>query len=634
MPLVADQPSGFSVDASWEDLTRQDDIGVVLGLHIGHDATAALVVDGEIVGAIAEERLSRIKQHYGFPQKAIRELLTRQGLAPRDVDLIALGGGDALRLNPWQVKHIYKLEGNGVVDFSNTVPRRVGRQVCMGALGIGARKALGFKDSRPARARTGFDRCLRECGLEIARMVVVDHHLGHAVSAFATSGFENALAITLDGYGDGINTAIWSCSNGGIRRLACGPGEGDAASYSPGDFYSYVTRYLGFKRNRHEGKITGLAAYASPDDLYERIEDLLAVDAEKAHFSSSVSAFRNAGERRLAVLLRRLARWAIRGEMWDPLLIDELTARCSAFTPQQVASAAQALFENRIVELARHWVKETGSGRICLAGGVFANVKLNQKIAEIDGVDEVFIHPNMGDGGLSVGAAMWACNPKPSSRVELVRHPLENVFLGPEYGEGRMREVLESSGLKYQHRPNIEKEIAGALNNGCVVARFDGRMEYGPRALGNRSIMAAPTDPKINDWLNARLKRTEFMPFAPAVMREYAKEIFPNYTSERALRFMTLTLDVAEDWQERAPAVCHVDGTARPQLLDAVNTPSFYRTVSAYHALSGLPLVVNTSFNMHEEPIVCTPEDAVRAFKAGDLEFLALGPFWVENPRL
>ena len=630
---VAEQPVANAANRQGRQLSGVVDPHVVLGLHVGHDATAALVVEGELVAAVAEERLSRIKLHYGFPRRAIGVVLADQGLTARDVDVIALGGGDPLRLNPWQVRHIYNLEDNGRIDFSNQVPRQVGRQVCAGSLGIVAKRALGLKDSRQDRTRVGLTRCLRACNLDASKLLVVDHHLSHAVSAYSTSGFDNALALTIDGYGDGINTAVWSCSGQHIERLACGPGEQDKAAYSPGDFYSYVTRYLGFKRNRHEGKITGLAAYASPNDVYGNIEDLLSVDAKRASFSSSVSAFRNSRERRPTVLLRRLARWALQGKMWDPLLIDELNSRCAGATPEQVAAAAQRLFEKRIVDLATYWINETGVEKICLAGGVFANVKLNQRIVEIDGVGEVFVHPNMGDGGLSVGAAFQCLSERQDLEHAVVSRPLDDVFLGPEYSNGQMRSALEASGLMFELSENIERQVAAALYDGCVVARFDGRMEYGPRALGNRSILAAPTDPSINDSLNKRLKRTEFMPFAPAVMREYASEIFPKLTSERTLRFMTLTLDMAEHWRERAPAVCHVDGTARPQLLDEVNTPSFYRIVSAYHALSGLPLVVNTSFNMHEEPIVCTPEDAIRAFATGDLEFLALGPFWVRNPK-
>ena len=604
---------------------------VVLGLHIGHDATACLAVEGTVLAAVGEERLSRTKQHYGFPFKAIAAVLEQAGVAPSEVDCIALGGGDALDFNPWQVRHIYNPCENGEIDFSNQVPASVGRQACLGALRIAATKVLGLSDHRPAIARKALEDSLRACGLDPTRAKVVDHHLAHAVSAYATSMFDQSLGITIDGYGDGVNTAIWACQPTAIKCLAYGPKADDAGAFSPGDFYSYVTRYLGFKRNRHEGKITGLAAYAPPSDYYDSIKDLLTVDSESACFTSSISAFRYTRERRPHVIFRRLIRWAISGKLWDPLLMDELGRRCTGASPAQVAAAAQQLVEDRIVALATFWVQKTRMSRVCLAGGVFANVKLNQRIAEIDGVNEVFIHPNMGDGGLSLGAAIWKSQEPVLGKVELKRHVLKDVYLGPEFEREYMRRTLEVAGASFSEESAIEERIAEAVHQGKVVARFDGRMEYGPRALGNRSILAAPTDPDINDWLNKRLQRTEFMPFAPAVLADCAADIFDNFHMDQALKFMTITLDVKPEWRQRIPAVCHIDGTARPQLLDPINTPSFHKIVSCYKKLSGLPVLINTSFNMHEEPIVCTPEDALRAFEMGHLDFLAMGPFWVAN---
>jgi carbamoyltransferase len=331
------------------------------------------------------------------------------------------------------------------------------------------------------------------------------------------------------------------------------------------------------------------------------------------------------------VIFRRLARWALTGQLWDPILVDELRRRCRSATPAQVAAAAQLLLEERVVHLVAHWVKQTGLRQVTLAGGVFANVKLNQRIAEIDGVEDVFVHPCMGDGGLSLGAALWGSRQPIAEQVEVLHPKLDDVFLGPEYTTDEIRAVLEQAGVSYTEEECVERRIAEAIHDGKVVARFDGRMEYGPRALGNRSIMAAATDTNINDWLNKRLHRSEFMPFAPAVLEEHMSEIFPTIKVGKTLRFMTITLDVDPVWQKRAPAVCHIDGTARPQVLDPIHTPSFYKVVSFYYHLSGLPLVINTSFNMHEEPIVCTPEDAVRAFQMGHLDALAIGPFWTEQ---
>jgi carbamoyltransferase len=601
-------------------------MSVILGLHVGHDGTAALIINNRIISAIGEERLSRTKQHYGFPYMAVAEVLREASISVNEVDVVAIGGRDVSNLNPWQVRHIYDRAEQGQIDFSNTVPRVIGSRAALSALGIGFRKALGMTDMRTEHATRALECALQDCGLDPRKMVHFDHHLAHAASAYGTSPFDEALTITIDGYGDGVNTAIWHCNQTGIERLAYGPKPEDAAAYSPGDFYSYATCMLGYRRNRHEGKITGLAALANSQDFYPNIQDLLTVDADRAAFSSSVSAFRNARERRPHILLERMARWAFTGKLWDPLLVRELERRFVGATPAQVAAAVQQLVEDRIVSLVAHWATKTGLRNIGLAGGVFANVKINQRIAELPQVDEVYIHPNMGDGGLAMGAALLAAADEDCA---IPRQALNDVFLGPEYSETEMEAALQKSGIAYERDDDIEGRIAAFLHSGKIVARFDGRMEYGPRALGNRTIMASPTDPSINDWLNKRLKRTEFMPFAPAVLAEDAPNIFTNYSPSQALRFMTVTMAVEQEWIDKAPAVCHVDGTARPQLLDPDNTPSFYKVVKAYKALSGLPLVINTSYNMHEEPIVCSPQDAIRAFQMGHLDALAMGPFWV-----
>ena len=607
--------------------------GVVLGLHTGHDGTAALVIDGRIVAAVGEERLSRTKQHYGFPFRAIRCVLNIGKIDAADVDVIALGGGDILNANPWQVRELFDEEGCGRVDWSNQVPRSVGRRAAFGALKIGLGKLAGLSDRRGDIAAAAHDRALRDCGLDPARTRVVDHHLCHAMSAYGTSPFEQSLAITIDGYGDGVNTAIWDCSPVDVTRLAHGPQGDDLAAFSPGDFYSYVTCYLGFKRNRHEGKVTGLAAYASAETCFDKVADLLQVDSETAQFFSSVTGFQYSSERRPHVIARRLSRWAVTGKLWDPTLIDEFRRRVSDATSQELAAAAQMLLEIRVVELISHWVRKTGQRHICLAGGVFANVKLNQRIAEIDGVDDIFIHPCMGDGGLSVGAALWASRPEGDTGVPLVRETLKDAFLGPGYSTEEIREALDAGEVEHSEEPNLPGRIARALHEGLVVARFDGRVEYGPRALGNRSILVRATDSSINDSLNKRLRRTEFMPFAPMVLHDRMADLFIDTLATDALRFMTVTLDVKPEWIERIPAVCHVDGTARPQVVDPESTPFMHAVVAAYDELSGLPAVINTSFNMHEEPIVCTPQDAIRTFAQGHLDALAIGPFWVQRPE-
>jgi carbamoyltransferase len=265
-----------------------------------------------------------------------------------------------------------------------------------------------------------------------------------------------------------------------------------------------------------------------------------------------------------------------------------------------------------------------------MSGGVVANVKFNQRVKELPGVEKIFIHPNMGDGGCGTGAAMlqFAGNSR-------LHDPLPDVFLGPSHTDDEIASVLQESQLPFERYDPIEPKIAQLIASGKVVGRFNGKMEYGPRALGNRSILYHAKEPDVNQWLNQRLGRTEFMPFAPATLYEERHKCYKNIDgADYAAQFMTITFDCTEFMRRECPAAVHVDGTARPQLVTATSNPSFHKIITEYHRLTGIPSVINTSFNMHEEPIVCSPEDAVRAFLQGNIEYLAIGPFLVAHPSM
>jgi carbamoyltransferase len=294
----------------------------------------------------------------------------------------------------------------------------------------------------------------------------------------------------------------------------------------------------------------------------------------------------------------------------------------------------QDFLEDISVQYISHWRDRTAQRNIAVAGGVFANVKLNQRIHKIDGVDSIFVYPAMSDEGIAAGAALalWA---RMAAGPTIPRQAaFDHVYLGPDFSEREIMEALDAESIEYFHSKNVESEIARLLMEGRVVARFAGRMEYGPRALGNRSILYRPDDPSVNDWLNARLRRNEFMPFAPATMSKHADRCYVAVDGARnTARFMTITFDCTNEMKRACPGVIHVDGTARPQLVDESDNPSYYRIIQEFERLTGLPCIVNTSFNIHEEPIVCTPEDAVRAFLVGHLDILAIGPFIAKNPR-
>jgi carbamoyltransferase len=286
------------------------------------------------------------------------------------------------------------------------------------------------------------------------------------------------------------------------------------------------------------------------------------------------------------------------------------------------------------VELVRNYLAETGLRRVALNGGVFANVKLNQRIAALPEVDSLFVFPAMSDTGNSVGAALLQLSRRQPERMRGTR-PLHDVYWGPAYGEAEILAALRAAGLEGEklEEATLVERAARAMHQGRVVGWFQGRMEFGPRALGNRSMLARPTESAINNWLNERLDRSEFMPFAPSCLAEHADAIFIGVDKVRhTAEFMTITFDVRPEWLARIPAVVHVDGTARPQLVRAEVNPLYHRLISAYYALSGIPLVLNTSFNVHEEPIVCAPAEAIRAFAERRVDCLGIGPYWLAHP--
>jgi carbamoyltransferase len=298
------------------------------------------------------------------------------------------------------------------------------------------------------------------------------------------------------------------------------------------------------------------------------------------------------------------------------------------FPKIDVAAAYQHVLEQVACRVVAHWARQTGLRDVVLSGGVTANVKLNQRIHGLPEIDRTFVYPDMGDGGCGTGYAMqlsW-----PAGRVE----PIRDVYLGPEFTDQEIRAELEREGLAFTEPADLAAEVARRIHAGEVIGRFGGRMEYGPRALGNRSILYHASEPDVNQWLNERLGRTEFMPFAPVTTWEARERCYVNLEgAEHAAEFMTITFDCTDFMRKNCPAAVHVDGTARPQLVKREINPFYHRILTEYEKLSGIPCLINTSFNMHEEPIVCSPHDAVRAFLVGKIDGLAIGPYFVEHPE-
>jgi carbamoyltransferase len=575
---------------------------IVLGLIDSKPSAAAVLRDGRIASAVAEERLCRKKMATGFPRSAIPEALRIAGVAPAQVDEVAV----AQKVSVFQADPV---AWEGWFEDANPIQPTALERFASWVAPVAGRFPVAWRAHHALKALTSRERVraiprlLAETHGVRAPVTFLDHHYCHATSAYYTSAFPDALVVTLDGGGDGLSGSVYLGRGGELTRLAV------IDSYnSLGNFYSYVTAVCGFRAEKDEGKITGLAALGDPVHM-----DVL---------SRFVEATVDGDVRYRVPMYHRSAVRRIR----DVLPV--------GFAPADLAASAQLLLERVGTQVIRHWLRETGMRRLAVAGGVFANVKFNQRVHELEEVDELFIHPAMDDGGLSVGAALGVfVARRPEVAAGLVSR-LDDVYLGPAFTDEQIRRALEQAGVEGSKEPDVHRAIARRLAAGDVVARFTGRMEYGPRALGGRSILYQTGDPSVNDWLNESLRRTEFMPFAPATMVEHADERYVGLEGARdPARFMTITFDCTEVMARESPGVVHVDGTARPQLVDRETAPDFHRILTEYHALTGIPSLVNTSFNMHDEPIVCSPSDALRAFLQGGLDWLAIEDHLVANPR-
>lgn len=562
-----------------------------LGLHLGHDANVA-VLDGNanIRFAISEERLNRIKQSAGFPQMSL-ELVAN--LFDNRFDALV-----TVRL-PRLAKLLRDLG-----FMSNSVRKGLSHPRFFSLGKVYWRKLHGRALEEAAPNSIWRDLAQR------LPVIEVEHHLAHAGSAFYSSGFENSYVMTLDGEGDNYSAGFYWGDPKGLKRYR-------GYYYNEITFgrdYEKVTAMLGFHPLRHPGKITGLAGFGSYNPGC--IEDLKSFLKE---------TWRQVPDEKF---LTHHAYQVISDEGRAELVKIRQT-RFKDYSNADLAYAIQDILEEGVLDLLEHNT-DYRNGNIVLAGGVFANVKLNKRIKEL-GYRNIFIHPAMTDQGLSVGAIQYHLG----EIGTLPAKPLPHVFFGPDYSANQLKQALDDSGLAYQAMDVPHETIANLLINGAVVALFQGAMEYGPRALGHRSILYHTQDKTINDWLNKKLARTEFMPFAPVTLAEHASKCYLDIEGATyAAKFMTITFDCT-DWMKRtSPAVVHVDGTARPQLISLEDDAYYYRILETYHRLTGIPSLINTSFNMHEEPIVCSPADAIRSFKRGHLDYLALGPYLVKNEEL
>jgi len=551
---------------------------IVLGIADNHDSCAAVVIDGRLVCAVNQERIDRIKHSGAFPWGAIDEALQLAGIRERDVDRIVVGSAftPSAILRSMPDKHA---RARSAGQFSPWLHRYIVYQSAL--------KAAGMHTFEVDACQRILRRRLKARPFVKAAVEMMDHHQAHAEAAYRTQSRGECLVLTVDAMGDGVTATASMGHDGALDRLWRQSGLA-----SVNTFYSRVTERLGFTAIRHEGKVTGLAAYVEPPPA------LVTHMARRVHFDAPGFS---------VVSARKMDR-----------ADDDFWGEFDKYSREEVAAAAQHVLESAIVPFVAHWIRETGCKHVAVAGGIFANVKLNQRIASLDELASLWVVPHMGDGGLAVGAALGS--------VGTVPHQVAHVFWGTAPTDKEIRQALSVAGLSKRKTKDIPQEVASMLADGKVVARCTGAMEWGPRALGNRSILASPFDAAINDWLNERLQRSEFMPFAPVIRSEDADRWFKGVSkAPESARFMTVCFDVTPEFADACPAAVHVDGTARPQIVRSDEQPELHATLTAFGERTGTPALINTSFNMHEEPMVRTATDAIRAWQAAKLDGLWLG---------
>ena len=567
---------------------------ITLGIADNHDSGAALTIDGALVAAVNQERVDRIKGSGAFPWGAIDATLEIAGVKAGEVDRVVVGTAftpsAALRAFPSLHQRARAQEGTfGTALHAYVSYQSVLRKTGLYSLEVDACEQILRKQ---LRARP-FDK---------ADVVMMDHHQSHAEGAYRTQAQDPCLVLTVDAMGDGTTATVWMGHQGHLEQRFNQTGLAAINS-----FYARVTELLGFRPNRHEGKITGLAAMAeAPAALVAHMKTRVCWEGERFSRSS----------------LRRAEHKG-----------DPFWSEIAGWPREEVAAAAQQVLEEAVLAFASVWLDRTRSRSLAVSGGIFANVKLNQRLAELEEVDHLWVFPHMGDGGLALGAALGADGVAPAA--------MESARLGQEFSQRDCYKALKRAEVDFENweergavegAPGDVARVAGLLAEGKVVGCFQGRMEWGPRALGARSVLVRPDLPQVNDWLNKRLARSEFMPFAPIVRAEDGERWFKGLGKVAdSARFMTVCVDCTDDFKARCPGAVHVDGTARPQLLREQDDPRLHRLLGLVGEKTGTPVLINTSFNRHEEPIVCTPSDATKAAVESRFHALWMGPYVAEG---
>jgi carbamoyltransferase len=574
----------------------------VIGYFHGVDPAAGLLVDGELVAFVEEERLLRVKHASGwFPIRSIDYCLDVAGLTIGDIDFMAYGW-NAPAYSDGIMKDFY--ERVNAVHPPNDATRS-----------WQARNLSWFSEQSLA-GRLRRELVHHYGTADVPPLLFYPHHRSHAVTAYHFSPFDEALVLTIDGSGDQHTTTLWAGRGSTLEPLW----EARIPD-SLGWFYAAITEFLGFEAYDGEYKVMGLAAYGQPDArLNAALRSFVRPGTEGFDFVVDprfVHHGQHSYSDRFTDELADLLGMAPRAKS-DPL----------EAIHESLAFEAQALLEETVLRLVRHFLAETGLSRLCLAGGVALNVKMNSRLRELPELDDVFVFPMPSDSSAGLGAAAGIWQERTGRRVA----PLRTALLGPEFSDDEIQAVLRSCGLEFRVSEDVAEDAARLLADGKVVAWFQGRLEAGPRALGSRSILADPRVVESRDRVNGAIKFREYWrPFCPSMTAEAASRYLRNSIEAP---YMIMAFDSTQEALDEVPAVVHVDGTVRVQVVDPDVNPRYFQLLQAFERIAGVAVVLNTSFNVKGEAIVASPRDAIRTFSATGIDALAIGNCIVEKTRV
>jgi carbamoyltransferase len=559
----------------------------ILGIWDGHDSGAAIIKEDEILVAINEERLTRRKLEIKFPYKSIQACLDYLKIKHSDISEIAVSTSDPAktlaRIVPSTKDEYYLIRRRKKdLTFLNF-----------------QKKKFKYKltELKPNWITTSVSKKiiqkeLDKIGFKNYRLSVVDHHISHVAAAAFCSGFNECLVVTLDGLGDGVSGTVNIFKDKELTNIST-----ISAKDSFGIFFEHVTNLMNMRELEDEGKVMALADYAYPiSDKENPMLNFFSVDGLmiKAKYNSLK-------------------------------MYSELKKILWKYPSEQFANMAQKTLEHFIIKLIQNIIKETGLNRIALSGGVASNVKVNMKIRNLPECEEIFVFPHMGDGGLALGAAMYLNY----QLNEVTNYKFDSIAFGLQYSNEEIEIELKQANLNYKIPLNLEKETAELIAQGNIVLWFQDRMEYGPRALGSRSILALPDKPNIKDELNLKLKkRVWYQPFCPSLLEEEAPVLLEDFNSKPNY-FMTMAYEVREEFRQELIAVINIDGSCRPQILGKNNNSKYAMLLKEIKVLTGKGVVLNTSFNIHGEPLVCSPKDAIKTFISTGIKYLVMGDFIV-----